>query len=868
MDIPGLSGRLLFKHLLQLWISRGYLGKLQTPSTALDIPGLSTETSHTFYSSGYPGLIYGNFTHLLQLWISRGCLGDSSSNTFYSYEYPGVVWETPLQTPSTALDIPGLFRETSDTFYSSGYPGVIYGNFTHLLQLWISRGCLRKLHTPSTARVALITARVHPGMVHQSQKSRNPINPVKGRSTKSPSRAMDIPGLSGRLLFKHLLQLWISRGCLGKLQTPSTALDIPGLSTETSHTFYSSGYPGVVYGNFRHLLQLWISRGCLRKLHTPSTALDIPGFSTETSDTFYSSGYPGVVYGNFTHLLQLGPALITARVHAGMVHQSQKSRNPINPDKGRSTKALLQLWISRGCLGDSSSNNFYGYGYPRGNFRHLLQLWISRAYLRKLHTPSTALYIPGLSGRLLFKHLLQLWISQGFLGDSSSNTFYSSGYPGVVYGNFTHLLQLWISRGCLRKLQTPSTALDIPGLSTETSHTFYSLGRLVRRGQTRPALITARVHPGMVHQSQKSRNPINPDKGSSSKALLQLWISRGCLGDSSSNTFYSYGYPGVVWETPLQTPSTAMDIPGLSGRLLFKHLLQLWISRGYLGKLQTPSTALDIPGLSTETSHTFYSSGYPGLIYGNFTHLLQLWISRGCLGDSSSNTFYSYEYPGVVWETPLQTPSTALDIPRLSRETSDTFYSSGYPGVIYGNSTHLLQLWISRGCLRKLHTPSTARPFYSYGYPGVVWETPLQTPSTAMDIPGLSRETSDTFYSSGYPGVVYGNFTHLLQLWISRGCLRKLQTPSTALDIPGLSTETSHTFYSSGRLVRGGQTRPALITARVHAGMVHQSQKSRNPINPDKGRSTKVLLQLWISRGCLGDSSSNNFYGYGYPRVV
>ncbi|KAG8323799.1 hypothetical protein J6590_107003, partial [Homalodisca vitripennis] len=42
-----------------------------------------------------------------------------------------------------------------------------------------------------------------------------------------------------------------------------------------------------------------------------------------------------------------------------------------------------------------------------------------------------------------------------------------------------------------------------------------------------------------------------------------------------------------------------------------------------------------------------------------------------------------------------------------------------------------------------------------------------------------------------------------------------------------------------GRLVRGGQTRPALITARVHPGMVHQSQKSRNPINPDKGRSTK-----------------------------
>ncbi|KAG8334389.1 hypothetical protein J6590_091749 [Homalodisca vitripennis] len=44
---------------------------------------------------------------------------------------------------------------------------------------------------------------------------------------------------------------------------------------------------------------------------------------------------------------------------------------------------------------------------------------------------------------------------------------------------------------------------------------------------------------------------------------------------------------------------------------------------------------------------------------------------------------------------------------------------------------------------------------------------------------------------------------------------------------------------ASGRLVRGGQTRPALITARVHPGMVHQSQKSRNPINPDKGRSTK-----------------------------
>ncbi|KAG8328907.1 hypothetical protein J6590_099164 [Homalodisca vitripennis] len=40
---------------------------------------------------------------------------------------------------------------------------------------------------------------------------------------------------------------------------------------------------------------------------------------------------------------------------------------------------------------------------------------------------------------------------------------------------------------------------------------------------------------------------------------------------------------------------------------------------------------------------------------------------------------------------------------------------------------------------------------------------------------------------------------------------------------------------ASGRLVRGGQTRPALITARVHPGMVHQSQKSRNPINPDKG---------------------------------
>ncbi|KAG8314274.1 hypothetical protein J6590_096550 [Homalodisca vitripennis] len=39
---------------------------------------------------------------------------------------------------------------------------------------------------------------------------------------------------------------------------------------------------------------------------------------------------------------------------------------------------------------------------------------------------------------------------------------------------------------------------------------------------------------------------------------------------------------------------------------------------------------------------------------------------------------------------------------------------------------------------------------------------------------------------------------------------------------------------ASGRLVRGGQTRPALITARVHPGMVHQSQKSRNPINPDK----------------------------------
>ncbi|KAG8241235.1 hypothetical protein J6590_091201 [Homalodisca vitripennis] len=256
--------------------------------------------------------------------------------------------------------------------------------------------------------------------------------------------------------------------------------------------------------------------------------------------------------------------------------------------------------------------------------------------------------IPGLSGRLLFKHLLQLWIS----------------------------------RGCLGKLQTPSTALDIPGLSTETSDTFYSSG-----------------YPRVVYGNFTH--------------LLQL----------------GYGYPGVVWETPLQTPSTAMDIPGLSRETsdtfyssgypgvvweaLFKHLLQLWISRGCLGKLQTPSTALDIPGLSTETSHTFYSSGYPGLIYGNFTHLLQLWISRGCLGDSSSNTFYSYEYPGVVWETPLQTPSTALDIPGLFRETSDTFYSSGYPGVIYGNFTHLLQLWISRGCLRKLHTPSTARVGWS-----------------------------------------------------------------------------------------------------------------------------------------------------------
>ncbi|KAG8241234.1 hypothetical protein J6590_091200 [Homalodisca vitripennis] len=651
MDIPGLSGRLLFKHLLQLWISRGYLGKLQTPSTALDIPGLSTETSHTFYSSGYPGLIYGNFTHLLQLWISRGCLGDSSSNTFYSYEYPGVVWETPLQTPSTALDIPGLFRETSDTFYSSGYPGVIYGNFTHLLQLWISRGCLRKLHTPSTARASTDHCKGTP-------RNGPPVTKLKV------------------VVQKGLLELWISRGCLGDsssntfysygypgvawetpLQTPSTALNIPGLSRETSDTFYSSGYPGVVYGNFTHLLQLWISRGCLRKLQTPSTALDIPGLSTETSHTFYSSGR--LVRGGQTR-----PALITARVHAGMVHQSQKSRNPINPDKGRSTKALLQLWISRGCLGDSSSNNFYGYGYPGvvyGNFTQLLRLWISRA-----------LDIPGLS-------------------TETSHTFYSYGYPGVVWETplqtpstatniqglsgrllFKHLLQLWISRGCLRKLHTPSTALDIPGLSTETSHTFYSSGRLVRGGHTRPALITARVHPGMVHQSQKSRNPINPDKGRSTKALLQLWISRGCLGDSSSNTFYSYGYPGVVWETPLQTPSTALNIPG------------------------------------------------------------------------------------------------------------------------------------------------------------------------------LSRETSDTFYSSGYPGVVYGNFTHLLQLWISRGCLRKLQTPSTALDIPGLSTETSHTFYSSGRLVRGGQTRPALITARVHPGMVQQAQKSRNPINPDKGRSTKALLQLII----------------------
>ncbi|KAG8271458.1 hypothetical protein J6590_062272 [Homalodisca vitripennis] len=38
---------------------------------------------------------------------------------------------------------------------------------------------------------------------------------------------------------------------------------------------------------------------------------------------------------------------------------------------------------------------------------------------------------------------------------------------------------------------------------------------------------------------------------------------------------------------------------------------------------------------------------------------------------------------------------------------------------------------------------------------------------------------------------------------------------------------------SRRRLVRGGKTRPALITARVHPGMVHQSQKSRNPINPD-----------------------------------
>ncbi|KAG8241233.1 hypothetical protein J6590_091199 [Homalodisca vitripennis] len=712
----------------------------------MDIPGLSRETSDTFYSSGYPGLIYGNFTHLLQLCISRGCLGDSSSNTFYSYGYPGVVWETPLQTPSTALDIPGLSTETSHTFYSSGYPRVVYGNFTHLLQLWISRGCLRKLHTPSTAR--------------------------------------------GN--FRHLLQLWISRGCLRKLHTPSTALDIPGLSRETSDTFYSYGYPGVVWETplqtpstatniqglsgrllFKHLLQLWISRGCLGKLHTPSTALDIPGLSTETSHTFYSSGR--LVRGGHTR-----PALITARVHPGMVHQSQKSRNPINPVKGRSTKS-----------------------------------------------PSRAMDIPGLSGRLLFKHLLQLWISRGCLGNSSSHTFYSSGYPGVVYGNFTHLLQLgygypgvvwetplqtpstamdipglsrrlfkhllqlWISRGCLGKLQTPSTALDIPGLSTETSHTFYSSG-----------------YPGVVYGNFTH--------------LLQL----------------GYGYPGVVWETPLQTPSTAMDIPGLSGRLLFKHLLQLWISRGYLGKLQTPSTALDIPGLSTETSHTFYSSGYPGLIYGNFTHLLQLWISRGCLGDSSSNTFYSYEYPGVVWETPLQTPSTALDIPGLSRETSDTFYSSGYPGVVYGNFTHLLQL--------------------GYGYPGVVWETPLQTPSTALNIPGLSRETSDTFYSSGYPGVVYGNFTHLLQLWISRGCLRKLQTPSTALDIPGLSTETSHTFYSSGRLVRGGQTRPALITARVHPGMVQQAQKSRNPINPDKEGFLRIF----------NDYDLMIIYSYGYPGVV
>ncbi|KAG8260984.1 hypothetical protein J6590_084866 [Homalodisca vitripennis] len=304
--------------------------------------------------------------------------------------------------------------------------------------------------------------------------------------------------------------------------------------------------------------------------------------------------------------------------------------------------------------------------------------------------------IPGLSGRLLFKHLLQLWISRGCLGKlqtpstaldipglstETSHTFYSSGYPRVVYGNFTHLLQLWISRGCLRKLHTPSTA--------------------------------------------------------------RLWISRGCLGDSSSNTFYSYGYPGVVWETPLQTPSTAMDIPGLSGRLLFKHLLQLWISRGYLGKLQTPSTALDIPGLSTETSHTFYSSGYPGLIYGNFTHLLQLWISRGCLGDSSSNTFYSYEYPGVVWETPLQTPSTALDIPGLSRETSDTFYSSGYPGVIYGNFTHLLQLWISRGCLRKLHTPSTAR----VGWSAVV--IPGQRDGAQGDILQVSTRSQLTLSSGG-----------------------------------------------------------------------------------------------------------------------
>ncbi|KAG8241231.1 hypothetical protein J6590_091197, partial [Homalodisca vitripennis] len=267
----------------------------------------------------------------------------------------------------------------------------------------------------------------------------------------------------------------------------------------------------------------------------------------ETSDTFYSSGYPGLIYGNFTH--------------------------------------LLQLCISRGCLGDSSSNTFYSYGYPRVFWETPLQ------------TPSTALDIPGLS-------------------TETSHTFYSSGYPGVVYGNFRHLLELWISRGCLRKLHTPSTALDIPGLSTETSDTFYSSG-----------------YPRVVYGNFTH--------------LLQ----------------FGYGYPGVVWETPPQTPSTAMDIPGLS----------------------------------RETSDTFYSSGYPRVVYGNFTHLLQL----------------GYGYPGVVWETPLQTPSTAMDIPGLSRETSDTFYSSGYPGVVYGNFRHLLQLWISQGCLRKLHTPSTARVGWS-----------------------------------------------------------------------------------------------------------------------------------------------------------